>query len=208
MGFTLRLMLLPLAAFAAALSGRARAQVYTLGDDGALLVREGGGAVEWRDPSVLVAAAPMGEAVPAGGAATAALAPAGYAAALHQSAARYGLNPVLFEALVWQESRWNNAAISPKGAVGLTQLMPATARALGVDPRDALANLDAGARYFRLLIDHFGGDTIKALAAYNAGPARVERAGGVPPIRETQDYVRIILARFNAQNAAGQTARP
>lgn len=191
-----RLILTLLVASAAVHAASAGAQVYTIGDYGALLVRDGGGAVEWRDPAAPIEAAPDSEA------ATAPLAPAGYAGALHRSAARYGLNPVLFEALVWQESRWNPGAVSSKGAVGLTQLMPATARALGVDPRDPLANLDAGARYFRLLIDHFGGDVRLALAAYNAGPARVEQAGGVPAIRETQEYVRVILARFNAQTAA------
>jgi soluble lytic murein transglycosylase-like protein len=80
--------------------------------------------------------------------------------------------------------------------MGLTQLMPATARALGVDPRDPVANLEGGARYLRLMLDRFGGDVVKALAAYNAGPERVERAGGVPAIRETREYVAAIMARL------------
>ena len=117
---------------------------------------------------------------------------------LARIAARYSLSPALLEALVWQESRWHHDAVSPKGALGLTQLMPATARALGVDPRDPVANLDGGARYLRVLLDRFDGDVVKALAAYNAGPDRVERAGGIPAIRETQFYVAAIMARLNS----------
>lgn len=117
----------------------------------------------------------------------------GHIAAL---AARYDLSPSLIEALVWQESRWNPAATSPKGAHGLAQLMPGTARQLGVDPRDPAANLEGGARYLRQQIDAFGGDLEKALAAYNAGPGRVAKAGGVPNIPETQGYVAAIMARL------------
>jgi len=117
---------------------------------------------------------------------------------LDQAAAQAGLHPVLLEALVWQESRWRPGAVSPKGAIGLTQLMPGTARELGVDPRDPSANLLGGARYLRSLIDHFDGDLVKALAAYNAGVRRVEQAGGVPPIAETQKYVLAILRRITA----------
>jgi soluble lytic murein transglycosylase-like protein len=193
---TSRLWLVALVVIAAVLSPSTHAQVYALGDDGALTVRDGSGAVTWHDPGAPVAMAPMA------GIASPASVPDGYRAAMQQSAARYSLNPSLFEALVWQESRWHSGAVSPKGAVGLTQLMPATAQALGVDPHDPLANLDAGARYLRILLDHFGGDVIKALAAYNAGIKRVESAGGVPPIRETQAYVAAIMARINGHIAA------
>jgi len=117
---------------------------------------------------------------------------------LHRAAEQSGLHPALLEALVWQESRWHPNAVSPKGAIGLTQLMPGTARELGVDPRDPTANLFGGARYLRSLIDHFDGDLVKALAAYNAGVGRVEQAGGVPPIAETQGYVMAILRRATA----------
>lgn len=112
-------------------------------------------------------------------------------------AARYDLSPLLLEAVVWQESRWNPQAVSPAGARGLAQLMPATGRQLGVDWRDPAANLEGGARYLRQQLDRFGGDVEKALAAYNAGPARVERAGGVPAIRETREYVAAIMARLS-----------
>ena len=98
----------------------------------------------------------------------------------------------LFLRLVQQESRWNSAAVSHKGAIGLAQLMPATARDLNVDPTDPRQNLDGGARYLRMMYDRFG-DWRLALAAYNAGPGAVEEHGGVPPFAETQNYVRVIL---------------
>ena len=123
--------------------------------------------------------------------------PVNYSAKVAELAARYDLSPVLIEALVWQESRWNAGAVSPKGAQGLAQLMPGTARELGVDPRDPFANLEGGARYLRAQLDRFDGDLEKALAAYNAGPGRVERAGGVPDIRETRNYVAAIMTRLS-----------
>lgn len=113
-------------------------------------------------------------------------------------AAKYDISPTLLEAVVWQESRWNTGAVSPVGARGLAQLMPGTARQMGIDPRDPSANLEGGARYLRLQLDAFEGDLEKALAAYNAGPARVQRAGGIPAIRETQLYVSSILSRLSA----------
>lgn len=122
--------------------------------------------------------------------------PPRYAAKITELAARFDLSPALMEALVWQESRWNEAAVSPVGAQGLAQLMPGTARYLGVDARDPFANLEGGARYLREQLDRFGGDLEKALAAYNAGPGRVERAGGIPNIRETRHYVAAIMGRL------------
>ena len=124
--------------------------------------------------------------------------------------ARYDLSPVLIEALVWQESRWRSDALSPKGATGLAQLMPETARELGVNPADPFANLEGGARYLRAQLDRFDGNLEKALAAYNAGPVRVERANGIPNIRETREYVAAIMARLshvpNAEGSAAQFA--
>jgi soluble lytic murein transglycosylase-like protein len=124
--------------------------------------------------------------------------PAQWQAHVADVAAKYDISPALLEAVVWQESRWNTAAVSPAGARGLAQLMPATARQMGVDARDPGANLEGGARYLRRQLDAFSGDLEKALAAYNAGPARVQAAGGVPAIRETQDYVSSILGRLAA----------
>ncbi len=128
--------------------------------------------------------------------------PAGYASAVAELAASYDLSPALIEALVWQESRWRADAVSPVGARGLAQLMPGTARDLGVDPLDPLANLEGGARYLREQLDRFDGDLEKALAAYNAGPGRVIRAGGIPRIRETQVYVASIMGRLSDHSRA------
>lgn len=113
-----------------------------------------------------------------------------------QLAAKYDISPTLLEALVWQESRWRPGAVSSAGARGLAQLMPGTARQMGVNPNDPHANLEGGARYLRMQLDAFGGDVEKALAAYNAGPGRVQAAGGIPRIRETQNYVASIMARL------------
>ena len=123
--------------------------------------------------------------------------PAQYAAKVQELAFRFDLSPALLEALVWQESRWRADAVSHAGARGLAQLMPGTARYLGVDPDDPFANLEGGARYLREQLDLFDGDIEKALAAYNAGPGRVIRAGGVPRIRETQKYVAAITGRLS-----------
>ena len=131
--------------------------------------------------------------------------PLRYHAKILELAARFDLSPSLLEALVWQESRWNENARSPVGAQGLAQLMPGTARYLGVDPRDPFANLEGGARYLREQLDRFDGDLEKALAAYNAGPGRVERAGGIPNIRETKQYVAAIMGRLaNHSRIVGQ----
>lgn len=123
--------------------------------------------------------------------------PAAYRAKVAELAARFDLSPALIEALVWQESRWRAGAVSPVGARGLAQLMPGTARELGVDPSDPFANLEGGARYLRAQMDRFGGDVEKALAAYNAGPGRVIKSGGIPRIRETQLYVSAIMGRLS-----------
>ncbi len=124
-------------------------------------------------------------------------APMQWRARVAELAAKYDISPALLEALVWQESRWHSGAVSPVGARGLTQLMPGTARQMGVDPSDPDANLEGGARYLRQQLDSFGGDLEKALAAYNAGPGRVQQAGGIPRIAETQNYVAAIIARLS-----------
>ncbi|WP_228242903.1 lytic transglycosylase domain-containing protein [Porphyrobacter sp. GA68] len=123
--------------------------------------------------------------------------PALYAAKVAELSRRFDLSPALIEALVWQESRWRHAAVSPKGARGLGQLMPGTARELGVDPDDPFANLEGAARYLRAQLDRFDGDVERALAAYNAGPGRVERANGIPAIAETKNYVAAIMGRLS-----------
>lgn len=107
------------------------------------------------------------------------------------AATRHGVPVDLFLRLVQQESNWNHAAISHKGAIGLAQLMPETARLLRVDPTDPEQNLEGGARYLKQQYRAFG-DWKLALAAYNAGPGAVIKHGGVPPYKETRNYVRII----------------
>ena len=110
------------------------------------------------------------------------------------AARRHGVPEDLFLRLVQQESAWNPLARSHKGALGLAQLMPATARGLGVNPADPAQNLEGGARYLRAQFDRFRSWRL-ALAAYNAGPEAVTRHGGIPPYRETQGYVTAILGR-------------
>lgn len=107
------------------------------------------------------------------------------------AAARHNIPEDLFLRLVQQESGWNPNARSHKGAMGLAQLMPATAAKLGVNPRDPAQNLEGGARYLRMMYDRFGSWRL-ALAAYNAGPEAVAKHNGVPPYRETRNYVRVI----------------
>ena len=118
------------------------------------------------------------------------------APAIEAAAAAAGVDGRLLAALVWTESAFRPGAISSAGAIGLTQLMPGTAAELGVDPRDPVANLFGGARYLRQQLDTFGRVDL-ALAAYNAGPGRVRRAGNaVPQIVETQLYVLRVLERW------------
>ena len=99
----------------------------------------------------------------------------------------------LLHSVVKAESGYRADAVSPKGAVGLMQLMPATAKAYGVDARDPAQNVEAGTRYLTELLLKYDGGLYHALAAYNAGPGAVEKYKGVPPYRETQDYIRRIL---------------
>ncbi|MBW4708758.1 lytic transglycosylase domain-containing protein [Roseobacter sp. YSTF-M11] len=107
------------------------------------------------------------------------------------AARKHGIPEDLFLRLVQQESNWNPVAKSHKGALGLAQLMPATARKLRVDPLDPAENLEGGARYLKQQYRAFGSWRL-ALAAYNAGPGAVRKYGGVPPFRETRNYVKVI----------------
>ncbi|MGE5234430.1 MAG: lytic transglycosylase domain-containing protein [Acidobacteriota bacterium] len=128
-----------------------------------------------------------------------------YGLVITQIAERYRLDSALLAALVEAESGFNARVVSPAGAKGLMQMMPETLADYGVkDPFDPAANLDAGARYFSSLLQQFSGNVELALAAYNAGPAVVERYGAVPPYRETRAFVRRVLARYGSHvQAAG-----
>ncbi len=108
------------------------------------------------------------------------------------AARRHGIPEDLFLRLVQQESGWNARARSHKGAIGLAQLMPQTAQYLGVNPRDPYQNLEGGAKYLKEQYRTFGSWRL-ALAAYNAGPGAVQKYGGVPPFKETRNYVRVIM---------------
>jgi len=118
-------------------------------------------------------------------------------------ALRHGVDPRLVEAVIRIESAGDAGAISPKGAMGLMQLMPGRAAVLGVrDAFDPGENLDGGIRHLRALLDRYRGNLRLALAAYNAGEEAVRRHGGIPPYRETQEYVRKVLARYGSHAPA------
>jgi soluble lytic murein transglycosylase-like protein len=123
-----------------------------------------------------------------------------WAGAIEAAARRNGVEPELLASLVRAESNFNQNVTSHAGAIGLAQLMPGTARGLGVNPHDPLANLEGGAKYLRQQLDRFGSREL-ALAAYNAGPTRVARAGGIPNISETQTYVRRVMGFYQELKA-------
>lgn len=106
---------------------------------------------------------------------------------------KYKVDPKLVAAVAEVESNGNQNAVSSAGAIGVMQLMPDTAASLGVDPYNKQQNVEGGAKYLRQMLDTFGGDTRKAVAAYNAGPGAVKDYGGVPPYKETQNYVSKVL---------------
>ena len=156
------------------------AAVWEVGADGGL---------ERLDAPVAVAAAPR--AVVRFSARAAA-----YGPAVASAGARYEVSPALIDAIAHVESRYDQSAVSRAGAGGIMQLMPATARGLGVDRSDARDNIRGGTAYLRLLLDRFDGDIVRTVAAYNAGPGAVMRAGGIPHYPETVRYVRAVMDRL------------
>jgi soluble lytic murein transglycosylase-like protein len=183
------------AAMAAAPAG---AQVLEIGSDGAVTTYSGptiysSDGVRSLTPQVR-SAGPMRAT------------PAEIAREIRAASLRHAISAPLVEAVAWQESRFNQSAVSPKGAMGVMQLMPATARQLGVDARDVASNIEGGALYLSQMLRRFEGDVPRALAAYNAGPEAVQRYGGIPPYAETQAYVRAILGRLGAVGGLGAHA--
>jgi soluble lytic murein transglycosylase-like protein len=118
---------------------------------------------------------------------------------IHQAARRHRLDAGLLTAIVATESSFDPAVVSPRGAIGLMQIMPELAGESVLDPFEPRANLEIGARYFSRLLNRFDGDVSLALAAYNAGPGAVERFGGIPPYRETSRFVARVLRHYEAQ---------
>ena len=114
------------------------------------------------------------------------------------------ISPRLLEAIAYVESRFNTKAVSPKGAIGMMQLMPATAEELGVDPHDPQENARGGADYLRRMVTLFGNNVELAVAAYNAGPAAVLKYGGVPPYAETRAYVDAVM-EYLAKSSVPET---
>jgi len=126
-------------------------------------------------------------------------APVELASTVADAARTHGVDPRLVAAVAARESAWNSGAVSRTGACGIMQLMPSTARFLGVaNVFDSRENIFAGTRYLRTLLDTFNGDLDLTLAAYNAGPGAVQKFGGVPPFRETQNYVKRVRATYEA----------
>lgn len=165
----------------------AEAQVLEIGENGAVTTYSG--------PAVFLDGGVRAiETIPTGDAGSK-ITPEDVSAAILASSDRHAVSAAIVEAVAWQESRFNQAAISPKGARGIMQLMPATALDLGVDASDFRANIDGGTAYLARQMRRFG-DLRLALAAYNAGPEAVDRYGGVPPYAETRGYVAAILARL------------
>jgi hypothetical protein len=121
---------------------------------------------------------------------------------LREAALRSGLPPEFVQSVALVESGLRPNAVSPKGAIGVMQLMPGTAKTLGADPHDTAQNIDAGTRLLRELLVKYNGDVVKALAAYNAGEGAVDRYQGVPPYNETRWYVKKVIDAY--QKAGGQ----
>ncbi len=175
----------------------ARAQVLEIADDGSVAtydrpaVYTDAGVTPIRPDAVVAARA----------------APAEVRREITDAAVTYSVDPRLLEAVAWRESRFRSDALSPKGARGVMQLMPGTARDLGVDASDLRQNVRGGAAYLSAMLGRFGGDVAKGLAAYNAGPGAVERFGGVPPFAETRAYVASIMGRLGTGSLLDGTIR-
>ena len=165
----------------------AQAQVLEIGDSGAVTVHD--------RPEIISAngATPILRTHPA----TSAGQLSARSPELTDAAAAADLSPDIIEAVAWRESRLRAGLISKAGAIGEMQLMPGTAHDLGVDPFDSRQNYTGGATYLRGLLKRYNGDVLRALAAYNAGPGAVDRYGGIPPFKETRDYVAAVLDRLS-----------
>lgn len=190
---TVRRALPSMAVAACLLALPASAQVLEIGADGAVTRFDGPSVFTHDGVQTLTPVMPPPAAPPSVDAVR---------AQISTTATAYALDPKLVEAVAWRESRFRPGALSNKGAIGVMQLMPSTARDLGVDPHDPAQNIRGGTMYLRRMLSEFGGDVRLALAAYNAGPGAVRKHGGVPPYAETQAYVTSILGRMAATGAS------
>ncbi len=160
-------------------------------------VQPDGSTAAYAGPVQTVDGVPRPIAAPPAARATHASIPAGLPGLIQDASDRSQLSARLIAAVAWQESRMNQAAVSPKGARGVMQLRPTTAARLGVDADDLRGNISGGAAYLAQLLHEFDGDIVLTLAAYNAGPGAVRRWGGVPPYPETRAYVAAVLDRLS-----------
>jgi soluble lytic murein transglycosylase-like protein len=169
----------------------AEAQVLDIAGDGAI-TRHDGPAL-YLTPDMAAQAMPVVRATAAAETSMPPQARSAVSDALLASAAAHKLSPSLVYALAWHESRLRPDAVSPKGAIGVMQLMPATARQMRIDPTDPAANIEGGVTLLEQLLRRYDGDIVRTLAAYDAGPAAVAHFHGVPPFRETHAYVADIM---------------
>ncbi len=173
------------------------AQVLSVGDDGTATMQ----CTAWQNPRTREIHTPGSGPQPI---------PAAYASLIQSAAERVDVSPALLDALARQESNYNPAAVSRKGAIGIMQLMPATAKALNLNPNDPAENIMGGAIVLRQALNAFGGQIDLALAAYNAGQGAVAKYGGIPPYAETRAYVRQNLDKLarlsdSSQSRAGES---
>jgi soluble lytic murein transglycosylase-like protein len=178
--------------------GTARADVLAIGDDGTVTVSSGPALYTSPDLHPQPLPMPSERRRP-----TTAAASSSVRSAIATSAAHHALSPALISAVAWRESSFNANALSPKGAQGIMQLMPATAQRYCTEACLPSDNVEAGTAYLSELLARYNGDIVKALSAYDAGPGAVDRFGGMPPYRETRDYVDAILAHMASSALAG-----